>query len=166
MKYEGRYFGFGVLIGVLLFVFWDFVFNHYSNFQDWKNSIRIEEFRQDSEERLLNYIDGEWISSIGDVIVKVNIDKTQDFMVIEIEKESKTEKIYKIKEINKVNGLFGIVNLRICDMAKECDDINAIPIQFNKVFGMDKTITISYDSRLTYCVDTDDSCTRAFKRLK
>lgn len=166
INYEGKFFFVGMVIGVLLFSFWDFIFNHYSNFDDWKQSLKIEEFKQDSEERLLSYIEGEWISSIGDVIIKVNIEKKKNFIVIEIEKDNKTQRMYKINSIDKINGLFGIINLKICDINKECNEENSIPIQFNKVFGMDKTITISYDSRLTYCVDADDSCTRAFKRLK
>lgn len=163
MKYEGKFFLTGVLVGILIFSFWDFIFNHHNNFNEYIQSLKIEEFRQDSEERLLNYIEGGWTSSIGDVLIKVNIENKKDFLILEL--DNKIEKKYKIKSINKIDGLFGIIDLQICDDNKECNEENAIPIKFNKVFGMDKTITISYDSRLTYCVDADDICTRAFKRF-
>jgi hypothetical protein len=165
LMYEGKYFLVGSIFGAICFLFWDYFFNHNRGISELQQSIKIEEFKQDSEERLVNYIDGEWISSVGDVIIKINIDKGKDFIIIEVLKDKKTQTKYKIEKINKVNGLFGIVNFSICDISKECTTENRIPIQLNKVFGMDRTITISYDSRLTYCVDADDSCTRAFKRL-
>lgn len=165
IKKEWKLFFVGVFIGSIFFLFWDFIFKT-SSINNLREYNKIEEFKQDSEERLLNYIDGEWISSIGDVIIKINIDKNKDFIVIEVIKDKKSQTNFKISNIDKVNGLFGIVNLNICDVSKSCDRINSIPIQLNKVFGMDRTIAISYDSRLTYCVDTDNICTRAFKRVQ
>lgn len=164
LKYEGKFFVFGVLIGVFLLTAWNFIFHFYT---DRKQDIyKIDVVKQESEERLLNYIDGKWTSSIGDVIVDVNINKNKDFIILEIIKDHKVARKYKISSIDKVNGFFGIVKLSICDVKKQCNPEEIIPIQINKVFGMDRTITISYDSRLTYCVDLDDRCTRAFKRIE
>lgn len=165
MKKEWKIFFIGSFIGALSFLFWDYIFNNPS-IKDLKEYNKIEELKQDSEERLLNYIDGEWISSIGDVVIKINIDKTKDFIVVEVIKDKKLEKNFRISSIDKVNGLFGIVNLSICDTSKSCDQLNSIRVQFNKVFGMDRTIAVSYDSRLTYCIEADDVCTRAFKRVQ
>lgn len=165
MKYEGKYFLIGAIFGGICFLLWDFVFSHYGYITDLKEYSKLEEFKQDSEEKLLSYINGQWISSVGDVVIKMNIDKSKDFIIVEIEKEKRFERSFKIHQIQKVNGLLGIVNFDICEKLKSCNKEQLIPIQINKIFGLDRTISLSYDSRLTYCVDADDTCTRAFKRV-
>lgn len=158
--YEGKIFVIGVLIGCIFSYLWQGLLIS-------KNDIglSIETIKQDSDVRLLSYIEGRWSSSIGDIIVQVDPSQTKDFIVIELIHNNKEESMYKIKNIEKINGLLGIVRMKICKI-NECDENNLIPIQFNKIFGIDRTIAISYDSRITECIDVSDECTRAFKRIE
>lgn len=152
----------GIILGVSGFVSWDYLFKENIHFQDKQ----IEELQTETKEMLLHYIEGKWNSSVGDVQIEFDINRDKDFIVAEFEKgKEKSKKIYSINEIIGINGLSGIVKFNICEKDKECTDKDIIQIQINKLFGLKDTTAISYDSRLTYCVDMDKECTRAFKRI-
>lgn len=163
--YEGKFFILGILLGGLFTVLFDYIFNHSNVIDHYNETQKIELLKSDVEDRLLNYIDGKWSSSIGDIVVIVDIDNKKEFIVIESTINNVTRK-FKIFNITKISGLLGVVNMNIIELGKEEKEENLIPIQFNKIFGLHNTITISYDSRLTYCIESSDSCTRAFKRLE
>ena len=158
--YDGKLFVIGVLIGCFFSYLWQSLLISNTDI-----GFTIESIKQDSDVRLLSYIEGRWSSSIGDIIVELDPSEPKDFIVIELIHSNKEESKYKIKSIDKINGLLGIVRMKICNV-NDCDENDLIPIQFNKIFGIDKTIAISYDSRITECVDISDECTRAFKRIK
>jgi hypothetical protein len=131
----------------------------------------LEEYsvlKSDTDERLLKYIEGRWRSSIGDLLININDSEINgSFIVIEniATKPTKEEK-YKIVEVTKVDGFFGLVSLKICNINSNCNNEDKLPIQINKVFGIDKTIAITYDTRLSYCLPVDNHCTRAFKLIE
>lgn len=164
LRYEGKFLAYGILTGCLLFMLWSYLFFPIVN--NYIERKKLENFASIAEIQLLEYINGKWTSSIGDVIVVVDVDKNRDFIILSILNNEEEEIKYKIKRIAKVNGLMGIVKLDICKENSSCDDKFIIPIQFNKMFGLDRTIAITYDSRLTYCIESDDKCTRAFKRIE
>lgn len=165
MSYEGKYFLYGIIFGGLFTILVDYVLNHNSIMDGYNRTQKVEELRVDIEERLLNYIDGKWSSSIGDIIISIDIDQNKEFIVIE-NSTTQVKRIFKIHDITKISGLLGIVKMNIIEIGKEEKEENLIPIQFNKIFGLPNTIAISYDSRLTYCIESSDSCTRAFKRIQ
>lgn len=162
LKYEGRFFMFGAIFGSLLIIFWNYFLNHDTSFYNLKEEMSIEQMKSDTNHMLLNYIEGRWISSVSDLIVVIDIDDKKDFLVLETTRGSKS--VFKIHDIEKVNGVLGIVRLDLCELTKDCVSENIIPIQLNKVFGVDRAITITYDTRLAYCAEPEDKCVRGFKR--
>lgn len=164
LKYEGKFLVYGIIIGSILSMLWTYVF--YPLDYERLKYFPMQTVSKETEKQLLNYINGKWVSSIGDVIIKADIVKDKDFIILSIINDEKEERKYKIQNINKVNGFLGVVKLDICLEQTNCNQEDLIPIQFNKVFGIKKTIAISYDSRLTYCIEDDDNCTRAFKRVE
>ena len=151
----------GIILGFSSFVCWDYLLKNNINNEDKQ----IQELRTESQEMLLHYIEGKWNSSIGDVQIEFDISKDKDFIVSEYEQGKQTvKKLYLISEMIKVNGLSGVVQFNICPKNSQCTPPDIIQIQINKLFGLRHTIAISYDSRLTYCVDPEKLCTRAFKR--
>lgn len=165
ISYQGKFFVLGLIIGAILSLVWQDYFVHYHLFSD-----KIAEssyIKQDTNERLLDYIDGTWNSSIGDVKLEIsNVETdTNKFLLLEVNSPIKGERKFKVIEILEIEGLFGIVKLNICELDIGCKENNIIPIQVNKVFGIKDTIIISYDSRLTFCVDDSNLCSRAFKRI-
>ena len=156
----------GVFVGAIGFGVWDYIFSEKASLYETIQNQQIEELKLDTQGRLLYYIEGKWSSSIGDVQIELDIDKSKDFIVVELEKgQVKEKKQYKVVKVVKISGIFGIVNFDICELNDECRT-GQIPIQINKLFGVNDTITISYDSRLTYCIDPKEQCTRAFKRIE
>lgn len=123
--------------------------------------------KSETGEKLLKYIEGKWRSSIGDLIVNIddsNIDGS--FVVIEnLTTKPTRQEIFKVVSIEKVDGLFGIVNLTLCSVNSSCKNHHYIPIQINKIFGLQKTITMSYDERFSYCLKGTE-CTRAFEEVE
>lgn len=162
VKYEGKIFLIGIILGCIFSFMWQSLY-FYSNKQDFN---ALDMIREDANIRLIKYIQGEWSSSIGDLLVKVDLSDTKDFIILEVFNKNKIESKYKITSVPRVNGLLGILDIEVCRENLKCSENTIIPVQFNKVFGKDSTITISYDSRLTYCVESDDKCTRAFKRIE
>lgn len=158
----------GILIGSLGNLFWQEVLSP-ANIVG-RHAITEDELQllqSETREKLLRYVEGKWRSSIGDLIVNIrDTDINGSFVVIENTtiNPKRVEK-YKVISIDKVDGLFGIIKLTVCSDNTECRDENKIPIQINKVFGIKNTITISYDSRFSYCLKEED-CTRAFKEVQ
>jgi len=158
----------GILIGAFGSLFWQEILSpanivgRHAITEDELNLLQSE-----TREKLLRYVEGKWRSSIGDLIVNIHdTDINGSFVVIENTsiKPKKIEK-FKVISIDKVDGLFGIIKLTLCSETTECNDNTKIPIQINKVFGIQNTITISYDSRFSYCINEID-CTRAFKEVE
>lgn len=162
-NHEGRFFLFGVIFGTIFLFFWNYFLNkNYSNFFI-KDELVVEQLKVESNQLLLSYIDGKWISSVNDLIVTIDIDDKKEFLVVETVVGEKRN--YKIMQIDKINGILGIVKLEVCNMKSDCvSSVNHIPIQLNKIFGIDKAISITYDSRLSFCSEPDDVCVRGFKR--
>lgn len=161
LNYEGKFLLIGTIIGTLLGIIWEDSSHHFHIFPNNFHE-SISTLRQESAEQLLEYIEGKWISATGDVTITINYSKTKEIIIINIINDKSEEKIYKILEIGKINGLVGLVSLNVCDISKQCNDI--IPLQFNRIFGISETITISFDSRISKCINND--CTRAFTRIE
>jgi hypothetical protein len=162
------FFCIGILIGSLGSLFWQEILSPANIIG--RHAITEEELQllqSETKEKLLRYVEGKWRSSIGDLIVNIHdTDINGSFVVIENTsiKPKKVEK-FKVISIDKVDGLFGIITLTLCSETAECNNENKIPIQINKVFGIQNTITISYNSKFSYCINEID-CTRAFKEVE
>lgn len=165
-KNEGRFFFIGAVLGCILGILWQDIFVYRYLFSDLKSCVDISKIESNVNGKFIDYINGKWSSSIGDLIIQIDNQNNKNFIVVEDDYNKVSNRVYTIQKINKVNGILGVMNLDICQENIECDDTNIIPIQINKIFGREKTIAISYDQRLTYCVDSEEKCTRAFKRLK
>ena len=162
------FFCIGILIGTLGSLFWQELLSPANIIG--RLAITEEELQllqSETREKLLRYVEGKWRSSIGDLIVDVHdTDINGSFVVIENTtiKPKKTEK-FKVVSIDNVDGLFGIITLTLCSETAECNEETKIQIQINKIFGIQNTITISYDKRFSYCINEVD-CTRAFKEVE
>lgn len=164
-KYEGKFFFVGAILGCILGILWqDFYVYHYL-FSDPKACIDISKIEKAVNSKFIDYINGKWSSSVGDLIIQINGEDHKNFIVIENLDGKKSNQKYEIQNISNINGILGVMNLNVCSSSVPCTKENFIPIQINKIFGKDKTIAISYDSRITYCIDSEDNCTRAFKRI-
>lgn len=156
---------FGIIIGFCANLMWQELFFPIS-FINHKvmTDENLELLQAETNEKLLSYIEGEWVSSIGDLIVNVEDSNVNgSFVVIEdISKIPKRQEKYKIVSIEKVDGIFGIVNLNLCSENKPCDESDFIPIQINKIFGLKRTITMKFDTRFSFCINKSE-CIRAFK---
>lgn len=161
-------FCFGIIIGYIGNAFWENALFSLNKIQhNIFHNQDLEILQSETNEKLLKYIEGKWRSSIGDLIV--NVDDTNingSFVVIEnlFSKPTRQEK-FKVVSIKKVDGLFGIVELTLCSVNTKCEEKDLIPIQINKVFGINKTITMTYNSNFSYCL-TETDCTRAFKEVE
>lgn len=165
LKYEGKFFFFGAILGCILGILWQDFFVYHYLFSDPKACIDISKIENSVNNKFVDYINGKWSSSIGDLIIQIDGEEHKNFIVIEDFDDRISNRKYEIQNISKINGILGVMNLNICLAGISCTNENTIPIQINKIFGRDKTIAISYDSRLTYCIDSEDKCTRAFKRI-
>lgn len=158
----------GILIGAFGSLFWQEILSP-SNIIG-RRTLTEEELQllqSETREKLLRYVEGKWRSSIGDLIVNIHdTDINGSFVVIENTsiKPKKIEK-FQVISIDKVDGLFGIIKLTLCSETSECTENTKIPIQINKIFGIKNTITISYNSKFSYCINEID-CTRAFKEVE
>lgn len=169
LKIKIIFFCLGIIIGSLGNLVWQEVLSPANIIG--RHVITEEELsllQSETQEKLLRYVEGKWRSSIGDLIVNINdTDINGSFVVIEniTIKPRKTEK-YKVLSVDKIDGLFGIIKLTICSENTDCNKKeNEISIQINKIFGIDETITISYDERFSYCLNGTD-CIRAFKEVE
>jgi len=161
-----KIFSLGIIIGCLGGLIWQELFSPLEISPKMDREQQIQILKEDTNEKLLNYIEGTWTSSIGDLIISIDESKVEGlFTVIEQNGSQAVSKKFKIFNIETIDGFFGIVKLNICDQNKPCNQENSLPIQINKVFGIDRTITISFDKRVSYCVNIEELCTRAFKRL-
>lgn len=165
---KAKIFTFGIVIGCLGGLIWQELFSPLEippMEMDRKQEIQL--LRSDTNDRLLSYIEGVWSSSIGDLIIDIDqITKVGIITVIENPKIGpQSIKKYEVQNIETLDGFFGIVKLNICKSNSPCSPEELLPIQINKIFGIEKTVTISFDRRLSYCVDYDVICTRAFKRV-
>jgi hypothetical protein len=161
-----KLFSIGVILGCIGGIIWQELLSPIHITPSMSSHDEYHVLKSDTDERLLKYIEGHWRSSIGDLLININDSEINgSFIVIEnLSKPSKEEK-YRIVEVSKVDGFFGIVSLKICNINSNCNNEDKLPIQINKVFGIDKTIAITYDTRLSYCIPTDNQCTRAFKLI-
>lgn len=168
LKQRLKFFSLGIILGCISGLIWQEILSPINIFPH--NMVRNEELdllQSETNEKLLKYIEGKWTSSIGDLIVNVNdSDIDGSFVVIETTLiKPKKQETFKVISIDKVDGLFGIVRLSLCSFDKPCVGDNKIQIQINKIFGVEKTIAMSYDLRFSYCVTETHTCTRAFKEV-
>ena len=160
------YFCFGIIFGLCSGILWQELFSPIRITPEMDRTEEVALFKNESREKLLKYIEGKWRSSIGDLVVNIeDTDINGSFIVLEstILQPSRKEK-FKVLSIDKVDGLFGLVILSVCGEKSKCEQHEVIKVQLNKVFGIEKTITMSYDRRLSYCVN-EGICTRAFKEI-
>lgn len=166
-KYENKFYLLGVFTGMFLgfvlnLIVQVFDFEIFNKTQDYYNSFLL---RKETGKHLLNFIEGKWSSAVGDVNLTIDINKTQDFIIMEIFDENQVKRKFKIVNIVSVDGLLGIVKMEICEVKRECLSYHEIiPIRINKIFGAKDTMTIVYDSRVSLCMERDDECIRAFKK--
>lgn len=163
-KHEGKFFLIGAVLGCIIGILWQDIFVYRYMFSDLKSCVNISKVESKVNSKFINYINGKWSSSIGDLIIQIDNQNNKNFIVVDDKYNKISNRVYTIQKINEVNGILGVMNLDICQENTECNDTDIIPIQINKIFGREKTITISYDQRLTYCVESEEKCTRAFKR--
>jgi hypothetical protein len=167
LRQKLKTFSLGIILGCVGGLIWQELLSPIEIFPH--NMNRNEELsilQAETNEKLLKYIEGRWTSSIGDLIVNINdSDIDGSFLVIEnTVVNPKKQETFKVLSIDKVDGLFGIVKLTLCSINSSCTIDSQIPIQINKVFGLSKTLTMSYDTRFSYCIDRL-VCTRAFREL-
>lgn len=162
----------GILLGFFGVLGWKYILpthvvigGPHSNmfFQDVDTSTVLNE----TNERLVKYIEGKWRSSVGDLVIWIqNADESGDVLVMEYKEKDIVKQVkYKIHEFTKKDGFFGILKLNVCEIGKECSGSNLIPIQINRVFNVEGTIVISYPSTLSGCIeeDAEGTCSRSFK---
>lgn len=168
LRIKIAFFCIGIFIGSIGSLFWQEtlspanIIGRHVITEDELNLLQSE-----TKEKLLRYVEGKWRSSIGDLIVNIHdTDINGSFVVIENTtiKPKKIEK-YKVVSIDEIDGLFGIIKLTLCGADKDCKEENKIPIQINKIFGINDTISMTYDGRFSYCLQ-EVNCTRAFKSFK
>lgn len=162
-----KLFSVGVLVGCILVMVWfKLLVPIEDENQSYKLNKEIELLKDDSKEKLIEYMKGKWLSSRGDLQIDlkscdkygtiVSIDKTIE--------NSPVIKQFKIVSIDSVDGFLGIIRLNVCEIKNNsCDINNPIKLQVNKIFGIENTIAISYDKNVTFCINSE-LCTRAFKR--
>lgn len=168
LRQKLKFFSLGVVFGCICGLIWQELLSPIEIFPH--KMIRNEELnllQAETNEKLLKYIEGRWTSSIGDLIVNINdSDINGSFLVIEnIIVRPKKQETFKVLSIDKVDGLFGIVKLTLCSISSSCSKEDQISIQINKVFGLSKTLTMTYDKRFSYCL-AETKCTRAFKEIE
>ena len=164
-----RIFSLGVIVGCIGGLVWQEISAPLEITPRMNREVEIQLLQEDTNEKLLTYIEGKWTSSIGDLIIDVeNSEPKGKIIVIEHadKKEASKEKIFNIVSIESVDGFFGIVKLKICVDNSQCSLNDQIPIQVNKIFGVENTVAISFDNRLAYCIRPEFLCTRAFKRTE
>lgn len=167
LKVKIKIFIFGVVIGCFGGLLWQEVLSPIEIYPSLSFEQETNILRSETDEKLLKYIEGKWRSSIGDLIIEIKDSEINgSFIVIEnISIKPKHQEKFKVVNIDKLDGLLGIVRLNLCNINSECSDKDLIPIQINKIFGVDKAITMTYDVRFAYCVEPNESCTRAFKEI-
>jgi hypothetical protein len=165
----------GILIGFFGILGWNYILPKHlildastsSNYL--YHDIDLEMVRNETNDRLVKYIEGKWRSSAGDILIWIkNADEQGDILVMELKTpESKKEIHFKIIDFVKIDGFFGIIKLNICEINSNCSINDIVPIQINRVFNVDKTIVISYPSTWTGCIeeDADGICSRSFKLM-
>jgi hypothetical protein len=163
-----KIFSIGIIVGCLGGLIWQELLAPLEITPGMDRGSEIQLFKEDTNEKLLEYIEGKWSSSIGDLVIDLGDSKVNgSFTVIEnADEQNKVTKKFKIFNIESVDGFFGIVKLNICNIDSLCTQENILPIQINKVFGVSNTIAMSFDRRLTFCINLDEWCTRAFKRIE
>lgn len=157
-KYENKFYYIGAMTGFVLssLLFLGFYAFNYTNPETFNKFVNGE-----ANGILLKYIEGKWVSAVEDVFVTVDIHDSNEIVIVETISNKKSEKRFFVKNIKKIDSVLGIVVLEISD-----EDSNSTLIQINKVFGVNNTITLLYDSKVASCKNIDDECIRAFKRIK
>lgn len=163
----------GILFGFFGIMGWQYLLPTHLNFANYSGTlyqdIDINKIKEETSERLIKYVEGKWVSSIGDLIILIkNADENGEIHAMEVEissKSMKKEGKYKILKFAEIDGFFGILKLDICKIGDVCSGENIVPIQINRVFGIDKTIVISYPSKFSGCLEeeSDGTCSRSFK---
>ena len=166
-KSKLKVFSLGIVLGCIGGLFWQEYFTPINFSSNMDNHEELAILHTESNEKLLKYIEGKGRSSIGDLIINIDdADLDGSFLVIEsVAGNLKRQEIYKIAAIDKINGLLGIIKLKVCDPKQGCEENHQIPIQINKIFGTAKTITMTFDTRFAYCMPIENLCTRAFKEI-
>lgn len=158
--YEGKVFLIGAVTGALLLTVWNYIYKVQHLSFGLSEDTLISQLKVDSDHMLVNYIDGRWESSIKDLVLTIEIDSRTGTILVEAVGD--LPRRFKIVKINDVNGVLGILTLDLCLEGHE-DDI--ISIQINKVFGVDKAITVTYDGKFAKCSEAgEDKCVKGFRR--
>jgi hypothetical protein len=167
LKSKMWYFLVGLIFGCLGGLIWQELLAPLTLNPHVHTTQQIKMLQNEYDERLLEYIEGKWQSSIGDLFIEVkNSEVNGNFLVMEnLAIKPRRQETFKIVSVDKLDGLFGIVALTLCSTDSKCFEKDLIPVQINKVFGISKTITMSYDTRFSYCILIDNKCTRSFKEI-
>jgi len=167
LRQKIKCFSFGIILGCIGGLLWQEILSPIEIFPHvMRRNEELDVLQSETNQKLLKYIEGRWTSSIGDLIVNINdSDVNGSFLVIENTTiNPKKQETFKVVSINKVDGLFGIVELNLCSINIACTIDNQIPIQINKIFGISNTISMTYDKRFSFCL-SETNCTRAFKEI-
>ena len=161
------FFSVGIIFGLIGGILWQEIFSPIRLTPDLDRSEEIKMFQHESREKLLKYIEGKWTSSIGDLIVNIEDSELNgSFIVLESTLQNPNRKEhFKVVSIDTVDGLLGLVILSVCNIETKCKREDILTVQLNKVFGIEKTITMSYEKGLSYCLADHKICTRAFKEI-
>lgn len=162
--YEGKVFVIGAITGAVLLSGWNYIYERerYGNLKLSDDAI-ISQLKVDSDHMLINYVDGRWESSLKDLILNIHIDSKLGTITVEMNDEQPRH--FNIVKIKDVNGVFGVLTLDLCLVGQECTDDEYTSIQINKVFGVDKAITVTYDPKFAKCAEkTEDKCVKGFRR--
>lgn len=163
-----KIFSIGIIVGCFGGLVWQELLAPLEISPRMDREVEVQLLKEDASEKLLQYIEGKWTSSIGDLVINLEDSKVRGNLTVIENADDKTPstKHFRIADIETVDGFFGIVKLKICEANKECTEKDMLPIQINKVFGINDTITISFDKRLAFCIQPELLCTRAFKRTE
>lgn len=166
-KDQLKLFAIGAILGCVGGMVWQELLSPIQITPRMTSSEEIIVLKSDAEDRLLKYIEGRWQSSIGDVIISISDGAVDgNFIIIEnVYPNPKKEEKYKVVSITKVDGFLGLVRLEVCNVNTNCNIEDKVNVQVNKIFGIDKTISLTYDPRLAHCIAVDNHCTRAFKQI-
>lgn len=168
-KFGLKLFSFGIVIGCLGGLFWQEMFDPLNITPSMDREQEISLLQTESQEKLLKYVEGRWSSSIGDLVIEISDSSVSGgFVVIEnIPQKPKRKEKFKVTGIVAVDSYFGIVKLNLCKEQNICSPDQIIQIQINKVFGIENTITISFDKRIAFCIQEEEVlCTRSFKLIE
>ena len=152
-----KYVTMGMFFGLALSVLMSVVF---SSSLVKNNPYSTENIKSDSELLLMRYIEGSWVSAIGDIVISIT-DLASGKGSLTFKSKSGRVVHYAVANISQIDGILGFVRMELCKTTS-CNANSKIEIQINKLSGVKvPAIGIIYTSEFAECV-SDKWCLRGF----